>query len=67
MRLVRLMVFLAAKHDFGFSASHILSRLNSGADAISRNKLNAFFKEVLFILSCTLRMLPIINRCHCNL
>ena len=46
MRLIRLMVFLAAKHDFWFSASHIPGRLNSGADAISRNKLNAFFKEV---------------------
>ena len=46
MHLIRLLVFFAARHDFWFSAIHIPGRLNSQADAISRNRLDQFFAMI---------------------
>ena len=46
MHLIRLLAFFAAWHDFWFSAIHIPGRLNSQADAISRNHLDQFFAMI---------------------
>ena len=46
MHLTRLLVFLAAKHSFWFSAVHIPGRVNCLADALSRDNLPFFLSQV---------------------
>ena len=43
MHLIRLLVFLASKYNFWFTATHIPGKLNIAADALSRNNLSTFF------------------------
>ena len=42
MHLIRLLVFMAAKYNFWFVASHISGRNNPLSDALSRNKTEFF-------------------------
>ena len=46
MHLTRLLVFLAARYSFWFSAIHVLGRDNHLADALSRNNLEFFLSQV---------------------
>lgn len=46
MHLIRLLTFFAALFDFWFYAEHIPGRENVWADAISRNRANAFLSQV---------------------
>ena len=41
--LLRCLVFLEAKYEFGFKAEHVPGRNNKAADALSRNNQSAFF------------------------
>ena len=47
MHLLRCIHFFCAANDFKLQAEHNAGRLNILADAISRNHLQVFFKEVL--------------------
>ena len=42
MHLIRLLVFLAARHNFWFMASHIPGKQNVVADSLSRNNMQLF-------------------------
>ena len=46
MHLTRLLVFLASRFSFWFTATHIPGRLNSLADALSRNNVQLFLSQV---------------------
>ena len=46
MHLIRLLVFFAAHFNFWFSACHIAGRMNTGADALSRNNHALFLSQV---------------------
>lgn len=41
--LLRCLVFLEAKYEFGFKAEHVPGKNNKAADALSRNNRSAFF------------------------
>ena len=45
MHLIRLLVFFAVKFDFWFTATHIPGKLNTLADALSRNNKDLFFSQ----------------------
>ena len=45
MHLVRLLVFFACHYNFWFRAEHVQGRLNTLADALSRNNLSRFFSQ----------------------
>ena len=45
MHLIRLLVFYATKFDFWFTATHIPGKLNTLADALSRNNKDLFFSQ----------------------
>ena len=44
--LLRCLQFISAKYDLYISAEHIQGSLNSAADALSRNNLDAFFSSL---------------------
>jgi len=46
MHLIRVLVFLAAKFNFWFVASHIPGFKNVAADALSQDALSSFFSQV---------------------
>ena len=46
MHLIRLLVFFVVHFNFWFSAPHIAGKSNTGADALSRNKLTVFLAQV---------------------
>ena len=45
MHLIRILVFLASRFDFWFSATHIEGKANILADALSRNNLHVVFSQ----------------------
>ena len=45
MHLIQLLVFLASKYNFLFTAMHVPGRLNVIADASSRNNMSMFFMQ----------------------
>ena len=45
MHLIQLLVFLAFKYNFWFTAMHVAGRLNVAADASSRNNMSMFFMQ----------------------
>lgn len=45
MHMLRCLFFYAAHYNFSVSASHLPGRLNTGADALSRNNLDNFFSN----------------------
>ena len=45
LHLLRCLVFIAAKHSFWFTGSHIQGRANILADAISRNRMDLFHSQ----------------------
>ena len=46
MHLLRCMHFFSAQFDINVSVEHVRGRLNTAADALSRNSLQAFFRAV---------------------
>ena len=46
MHMIRCLIFIAAKCNFWFAATHIPGANNTLADAISRNKANLFLSQV---------------------
>ena len=46
MHLIHLLVFLASYHNFCFTAKHIAGRVNTLADALSRNNMSFFYSQV---------------------
>ena len=46
MHLIRLLVFFASYFEFWFTASHIPGRVNTLADALSRNNAHLFLSQV---------------------
>ena len=46
MHLIHLLVFLASYHNFWFTAKHIAGRVNTLADALSRNNMSFFYSQV---------------------
>ena len=45
MHVIQLLVFLASKYNFWFTAMHVAGRLNVAADASSRNNMSMFFMQ----------------------
>ena len=45
MHLIRLLVFLTAKFDFWFTATHIPGKQNIVADSLSRYNIDMFFLQ----------------------
>ena len=45
MHLIQLLVFLASKYNFWFTAMHVPGRLNVSADASSINNMSMFFMQ----------------------